>query len=167
MKGDGAVFHNVGDKIRVSAYVILIVGCVSSLISAIAVWATVGTFWQFCTISVGGAVITMIISWIVYGLGTLVINSDMTVTLLNRLYAKTQENVPASQAASRPAEFRAPERAAAATAAQDTAASPANTVVQNGLTPIPTSDGAVICPKCRTKQNAGRSVCWNCGAHFS
>jgi hypothetical protein len=178
--GIGGMFDNIGNKVKGLAKAVFWISFIGSVLgslgAAIAVAASadcddnpVMGFAAVMIFLVGsgiGFLVAWIGSWVIYCVG----DTNVKVTGMQEELAKLRIQ-PVREEQKRPAPQRqdADRRAADAPEAKpeqpsdgQTEASPEKRIV----CAIPAGEGKVKCPVCGSVQNAGRSICWECGAKF-
>ena len=159
------MFNNIGSKVKGLAVFFCVFGMIGSLAGAIVLWTNDLIAAGFGTL-IGGCLFAWVGSWVSYCVG----DTNVKVTGMQEELAKLRIQ-PVREEQKRPAPQRqdADRRAADAPEAKpeqpsdgQTEASPEKRIV----CAIPAGEGKVECPVCGSVQNAGRSVCWDCGAKF-
>lgn len=78
------MFDNIGSKIKLLAEAITAIGVVASIISGIAFMNSGSTFVFGLIVAVLGSVLSWICSFIIYGFGQLIENTDQIICLMKK-----------------------------------------------------------------------------------
>ena len=88
------MFNNIGNKIKTCAEVISLIGIIASIITGIVIMLTIATFQAIflgLLICIIGSLLCWISSFVLYGFGQLIENTDILVSKLAPDYKETPE----------------------------------------------------------------------------
>lgn len=160
------MFEHIGGKIKSLAMICAVSGMIASVIGGFVVMDAAG-IGTGLLIMVVGCVVSWVGSFMTYGFGQLIENTDAMAEWVRsqkqkekaaEIHKRSEEG---KSSVSRPAPAPAP---VPVTAPQKAAEVPANKAVPVRV--FPDAQGMIVCPACRSRQQSNRKVCYRCEQRF-